>query len=293
MTDWLNLISPCLRPTPHGVGHAECKQGWVEPMRVIYDHELVVFAEGECIMEVAGRKFPCPKDTFIIVPPEQPHLSQAISSQPAHRYWAHFNWKYQGEYSNVPLCTYLPGSPHKELYKLSPRFVPQKIFHGPISSPSIIKELMIRLCECWKDDSTLKKLTCRALILEILIELLGTGREEFADRGQGAHLASKTRILLNKLADRPLCDMESIQSSLKRLGYSYAHLCRLFKQHYGISPLGCINALRIARARNLLRDTDLTISQISYQMGFNSLGYFSRFFHKHTGTGPKEFRSRS
>jgi AraC-like DNA-binding protein len=53
----------------------------------------------------------------------------------------------------------------------------------------------------------------------------------------------------------------------------------------------CHLNIRLEKACNLLKETDLTVTQISYQLGFESEFYFSRIFRKKVGIAPKQFRT--
>jgi AraC-like DNA-binding protein len=48
--------------------------------------------------------------------------------------------------------------------------------------------------------------------------------------------------------------------------------------------------MKAERAQELLRGTDLTVSQITAKLGINSLSTFSHFFQRHTGQSPREYR---
>jgi AraC-like DNA-binding protein len=62
------------------------------------------------------------------------------------------------------------------------------------------------------------------------------------------------------------------------------------KNFTGISPRQYFLQLKVMRARELLITTDQSIKEISYQLGFDSIYYFSRFFKQKTGMSPSEFR---
>jgi len=75
-------------------------------------------------------------------------------------------------------------------------------------------------------------------------------------------------------------------------GISQAHFARSFKRAFGVPPHRYLLTRRIERARALLRDTDLPITQIAFQTGWNSLGTFGRIFRDVTGESPSELRAR-
>ena len=75
-------------------------------------------------------------------------------------------------------------------------------------------------------------------------------------------------------------------------GVSEAHFARSFKEAFGVPPHRYLLTRRLERAKALLRDTDLSITEIAFQTGWNSLGTFGRTFRDVTGESPGELRVR-
>src|SRR5262245_59500116 len=75
-------------------------------------------------------------------------------------------------------------------------------------------------------------------------------------------------------------------------GVSEAHFARSFKEAFGVPPHRYLLTRRIERAKTLLRDTDLPITEIAFQTGWGSLGTFGRTFRDITGESPGELRAR-
>lgn len=71
---------------------------------------------------------------------------------------------------------------------------------------------------------------------------------------------------------------------------SVYHLVRVFKDATGATPYRYLTRLRIDEAKRLLRDTDLTISQIAGRCGFAGPAALSTAFLRHTGTRPSAYR---
>jgi len=59
---------------------------------------------------------------------------------------------------------------------------------------------------------------------------------------------------------------------------SESHFSHMFKQEIGISPINYLNRFRVERARELLKNTTLSITEIAYETGFQSLPHFNRIF---------------
>ena len=71
---------------------------------------------------------------------------------------------------------------------------------------------------------------------------------------------------------------------------SEAHFARSFKEAFGVPPHRYLLTRRIERATALLRDTDLSITDIAFRTGWKSLGTFGRTFRDITGKNPGEVR---
>jgi transcriptional regulator GlxA family with amidase domain len=75
-------------------------------------------------------------------------------------------------------------------------------------------------------------------------------------------------------------------------GVSEAHFARCFREAFGVPPHRYLLTRRIERAKALLRDTDLSVTDIAFDAGWTSLGTFGRTFCDVTGESPGEFRAR-
>jgi transcriptional regulator GlxA family with amidase domain len=75
-------------------------------------------------------------------------------------------------------------------------------------------------------------------------------------------------------------------------GVSEAHFARSFKQAFGVPPHRYLLTRRVERAKTLLRDTDLSITEIAFETGWASLGTFGRTFRDITGESPGAIRAR-
>jgi transcriptional regulator GlxA family with amidase domain len=73
---------------------------------------------------------------------------------------------------------------------------------------------------------------------------------------------------------------------------SEAHFARSFKEAFGVPPHRYLLTRRIERATALLRDTDLSVTEIAFQTGWGSLGTFGRIFRDVTGESPGAMRAR-
>ena len=73
--------------------------------------------------------------------------------------------------------------------------------------------------------------------------------------------------------------------------FEKSYLTVRFKEIWGLSPMKYVNYMRIERAKLLLVTTDMSITDISREVGFGSIHYFSRFFKEKENKTPIEYRN--
>lgn len=74
---------------------------------------------------------------------------------------------------------------------------------------------------------------------------------------------------------------------------SPGYCCREFKRHFGVPPSQYLRQLRMAEAVRLLRDTELPITVIASQVGYEDITYFSRTFHQYADCSPRQARKNA
>jgi AraC-like DNA-binding protein len=67
-----------------------------------------------------------------------------------------------------------------------------------------------------------------------------------------------------------------------------SHLCRIFRENLGVTPIKYIQKLRFREAEKLISETTLSIAEIAYKLGFNDPNYFARIFRNHYGFAPSK-----
>jgi AraC-like DNA-binding protein/ligand-binding sensor protein len=84
----------------------------------------------------------------------------------------------------------------------------------------------------------------------------------------------------------------SLGQVAKAVNTSTFHFCKMFKKTTGLNFTEYVSRVRVEKARNLLLNPNLRISEIAYEIGFQSLTHFNRVYKKITGQSPTEYRSQ-
>jgi AraC-like DNA-binding protein len=94
------------------------------------------------------------------------------------------------------------------------------------------------------------------------------------------------------LADRRYAEPLDLDALASAAGVSKYHFLRCFASVYGKTPALYLTERRIERAQDLLRATNLTVTEICYLVGFSSLGSFSSRFTDLVGMSPSAYQSK-
>lgn len=81
-----------------------------------------------------------------------------------------------------------------------------------------------------------------------------------------------------------------ISDIAEQTGYTTPHLINKFKLCYGVSPKAYLSQIRVLKAKEMLLTTDKLSREIADVLGFADELYFIRFFKKHTGMTPRQFK---
>jgi transcriptional regulator GlxA family with amidase domain len=99
----------------------------------------------------------------------------------------------------------------------------------------------------------------------------------------------RARDTMDRDYARPL-DVEALASAAC---LSRAHFIRSFRDAFGETPHRYLQRRRIERAMWMLRTGDAPVTEVCFDVGFSSLGTFSRTFHEIVGVSPSAYRRRS
>ncbi len=116
-----------------------------------------------------------------------------------------------------------------------------------------------------------------------------TERADSAPRETSHTAVERVRTFIERNFERDI----PLEEAAARARFSPHYFSRAFKVHTGMTFVDYVNAVRVDRAKRLLRDSDLTIKEIAAAVGIGDPNYFSRVFKQHARLTPSEYRSKS
>lgn len=149
-----------------------------------------------------------------------------------------------------------------------------------ITKPFKVKELIMKISNLIKLKDNIKEYLTKGGSLQSTHTLGSNTYDE--------HLLKSFALLIeNNLST---IDKQYIKEIAVALNLSVSSLERLVKKHYGCNPIQYIVKRKIEKSNLLLKYSNKTVMEISVEMGFNSLSYFSTCYKKHFGHSPLKSR---
>ena len=99
----------------------------------------------------------------------------------------------------------------------------------------------------------------------------------------------RARDFIDHCYDHPL----SLDQISEKACFSRYHFLRLFRQAFNKTPHQYLIERRIEKAKELLGGDELRVTDVCFEVGFQSLGSFSSLFHKCVGHAPVIFREKA
>ena len=101
-------------------------------------------------------------------------------------------------------------------------------------------------------------------------------------------MITKAKNFIKEHQGEPL----SLAKVAKAVNTSTYYFCKIFKKYSGLNFVEYLSRVRIERAKEMLMNPNLRISEIAFEVGFQSLTHFNRVFKKIGGESPSEFRAK-
>lgn len=127
-------------------------------------------------------------------------------------------------------------------------------------------------------------------LLSIFAEQLAALSNQILIRRENAEppLIAKARAYIEDHQTEEL----SLAQVAKAVGMSTYYFCKMFKKVAGLNFTEYVSRVRIEKSKNLLLNPNLRISEIAYEVGFQSLTHFNRVFKKVLNQSPTDYRAQ-
>jgi len=225
---------------------------------------------GNTNIDASGIQFLRPAGTVSFTDNSVYHGHQVVSEKGAHILFATLRGKRARYYYN----RFTRGS--SELLTLSKNS----------AIPGLLYELRTLCQETPVPDSLFLSARLTALLTTLVLE-----KSQAAS--QNTSNAPSYIIELQQLFNEHFTDSFHLNDLANQYFVNKYKLVKDFKTYIGYSPIDYLINRRIGRAIQLLLETNLSVKEITFQAGFQSLNNFTKIFKQHTGLSPSDYRKQS
>ncbi len=229
-------------------------------------HQFLLCLNGEGMLEYENRAIRIHENTIIFLPKNKPH-----SYYPVAPVWEVNFIAFDGPSCDAAFATLgIEG-----------------VMTASMNNAPHLLDLFEKMIVSLKTDILYSGCTCSALLYEFIISFHRLMVSD-ADMQKSRHLSMIIPAIkyMNEhyFEDIPMSDLA------ETLGITHQHFCRLFRSAMDMSPNEYLTGLRISKAKQMLTEQNIPVSEIATACGFRDPCYFSTIFKKSMGVPPTYFR---
>jgi AraC family transcriptional regulator of arabinose operon len=248
---------------------------WVHLSRYLLDYELIVLTSGTLFIAGDKNHYTVHTGEYLLLPPQTNQYG--YKSSDCSFYWLHFSYKND--------ITVLNISNSISTYENGKIVLPQQ---GTLKSVERIIVMMKQLQDSVRsyNEKTLNDYMATVILCEIYNQLFSAQNNP--------NKKSKQDQLFNDIVDHikwSYHENTKVSEIANYFGYNEKYLSHFFTQISGISLKQYILQQKMEVAKSILSDTNHSISEIAFQLGYNDCHNFMKSFKKIIGLTPTAFRN--
>ncbi len=238
-----------------------CRAHWHEHIELLY------FLSGEYLVSCGEKDYPVHGDELIIINSNERHSAKCHTA---------------GEY----ICMHI-----------SPQFFADVefddfVFYSHISEDDFIKDCFENMLKLQQENGIAYDMRIKSVAYALMAHLVSNYRVSIAEKVGQAHSHNRLfRIndIFFYISSNYMLELSTAELA-EHFHLTEQYFCRMFKKATGMTPINYINRYRAEKAAVFLKNTDQSITDIAFCVGFDDPNYFSRTFKKHMGVTPRQYR---
>jgi len=240
-----------------------------ETGRILHEYQLNYITEGTGIFENENEKFQVKPGSLILIFPNQWHRYRPVKKTG----WVENYVGFKG--------------------KIADELLKNQVFSRtqPVIQCGIKEEIIdtyLKINDLLEKERPGYQQIASGMVVKLLGYIVSFEKQKGFSGKQIAKVIEEVRFQMRQNTEMEFDLIELAHQH--NVGYSYFR--KMFKKYTGVSPGQYHLQLKIIRAKELLISTDKSIKEISLELGFQTIHYFSLLFKKKVGMTPTEFRKR-
>jgi AraC-like DNA-binding protein len=259
--------------------------------REIWDHEIIYIEEGSMKITIQDKVYIASKGDVIILRPSVPHKIE-WNGEDCKQPHVHFDFVEREDSKNVGVSLRLPKyMTGNDKMHFRQDFLKRNGIDIPyvfsLKEPKIIKTIIYKIISEFEYGFIEYDLMLKGLLIELFASILRDYRLGQIDN----HTDDSKKI--EKLTEYMVENVENsltLEELVEFTDINKWDLNHTFKKIYSTTPIRYYNLLRVAKSKNLIMYSGLSIKQVGYKMGFDTPQTFSRWFKNLDGKSPVEYK---
>ncbi len=259
---------------------------WSMEPNIHENYEMVYMKKGYAVFEISGYPVNLGPNDIVVIKPMQYHKFTVKSENGCEFIVLNFTFenRINGAFSEVPLEDFLNFVSSKE----TGPYITLKV-----SQKNEIVVLLNRILKERESSEPGSEFLNYLLVMELFVLLSRALKMEWENsiKSKSPKLKELIGISINFIHTNFERDI-SLGDIAKFVFLSPSYFTRAFKEETGMSPISYLLKVRIERAKELLKDTGLKISDIALNVGFSNQQRFNEMFKKYTKHTPLQYRKK-
>jgi AraC-like DNA-binding protein len=280
-------------PRPCYFWEGEWPANQVEPMRRIYETELVYATHGTYDLEIESKTYRMKAGMVALIPPAVWHESRSTGGLRVVRHCVHFEWQPGLPRPDWQLQAFVGQPFHEALVRAVPASVaPQLPLIRSIDGDPEVRQVLELCLGGLRRGHPLGGYLLWPLLMSLLAMTDPERKKRAAPMQRHTHV-TRAATQVRDYIDIHYREPHGYEVYRELTGLSASHLCQAFKRLFGATPFAYLTDLRLSQAHRLLGTDSRGVAEIARAVGFHDPNYFARAFHRRFGCSPTEIRCRS
>ena len=259
--------------------------------RELFDYELIYIKSGKVKINIEGTCYEGTEGCLFIIKPRQKHIIHFYDT-PVRQPHIHFDFFEDSLSPDLYInYTIYEKTDPKCLHYFRKNILDSEDFIFPnmirLKNPLVFEKLFFSLLHEYENNLSFHNLYCKGIFIEIWSFIL---REIYYTENMDIYDKFQEILSVKQYLDDNIDSTVSLDDLAEISHISKYHLSRLFKKHYGISPIQYHTNIRIDHAKYLLLYSNMTVSEISERCGFSCIHTFTRAFKNKEGFSPTKYK---
>lgn len=238
--------------------------------RILHEYQINYITEGEGIIETNDGEFEIKEGSILLIKPNSWHRYKPLKSTGWMEHYVGFNGNFADKiienslvFQNTPVVQ--------------------------IDFQEKIVEEFYKIFNYIKSEKPGYQQICTGLVIYILGLIISLKKNENFKSSEIEKSIQKACLFIRDNLNQNI-NVEGMAESLK---IDYSIFRKAFKKYTGLSPIQYHLSLRMQQAAYLLTNSNQSIKEISFNLGFSSVFYFSKLFKEKMNATPSDFREKS